>query len=58
VVAVAGPIAAITAGGYRIEVEELSIERSRLFPGVAPGSLYVFALVSPREKEDEDFALG
>jgi hypothetical protein len=52
----AGPIAAISAGGYRIEVEEISLERA-MDLSVPMGTLYVFGLISPAEQEAESFEL-
>ncbi len=55
---VLGPLIFVTAGGYRLEIEELT---SRLVPprsGAVGGDLYVYALISPQQQEEERHELG
>lgn len=53
-----GPLIAVAAGGFRIEVQVLSTEDASLHPGAGVGDLYVYALISPSEQELELHSFG
>jgi hypothetical protein len=53
-----GPLIFVSAGGYRVEIEQLTTDNARLYQGGRPGMIYIYALVSPEEQEVERHSLG
>jgi hypothetical protein len=53
-----GPMIAVAAGRYRVEVHEVGDDPPTEVLGAERGTWYVYALISPDEQELERSALG
>lgn len=53
-----GPVIAVRADGYRIEIIEITVDDAMRHPELRVGSIYVYALVSPDEQANEPYTFG